>query len=56
MNGKKFEKLVNEAIKTIPKKILGKLDNVDIVIEEETNPISVKKTQGKKKFNYFWFV
>jgi len=35
MKHKKFEELVNEGIKAIPKRFLEKLDNVDIVIEDE---------------------
>ena len=34
MEIEKFEKLVKEGIKDIPKRFLDKLDNVDIVIEE----------------------
>lgn len=37
MTQKKFEKLVNEAIKTIPEKFLKKLDNVVIFIKDEPN-------------------
>ena len=53
MDREKFEKLVNEAIKTIPKKILGKLDNVDIVIEEEPTPYQLKKLRARKSLIIF---
>lgn len=36
MERKKFRKLVDEGIKAIPKKFLKKLDNVDIIIEDES--------------------
>ena len=48
MNGKKFEKLVNEVIKTIPKKFLEKLDNIDIVIEDTPAPYQLKKLKARK--------
>lgn len=35
MTIERFEELVNEGIKAIPKEFLAKLDNVDIVIENE---------------------
>jgi len=39
----KFEELVDEGIKKIPKRFLEKLDNVDIVIEDEPTEVQVKK-------------
>ncbi len=48
MDREKFEKLVNEAIKTIPKKFLEKLDNVGIVIEDELTPYQLKKLRARK--------
>jgi len=39
----KFEELVEEGIKKIPKRFLEKLDNVDIVIEDEPNEEQKKK-------------
>jgi len=47
MNREKFEKLVNEGIKAIPKKFLEKLDNVDIVIEEEPTPYQLRKLKAR---------
>jgi len=38
MERKKFKKLVEEAIKLIPEKFLKKLDNIDIVIEDNPAP------------------
>lgn len=35
MDDKKFEEIVKEGIKAIPKRFLEKLNNVDICIEEE---------------------
>jgi len=43
----KFEKLVNEGIKAIPKKFLEKLDNVDIVIEDEPTPYQLRKLRTR---------
>jgi len=53
MDRKKFEKLVNKAIKTIPKKFLEKLDNVDIVIENEPTPYQLKKLRARKSLIIF---
>lgn len=49
MTREKFEKLVNEGIKAIPKKFLEKLDNVDIVIEEEPTSYQLRKLRMRKK-------
>ena len=43
MNREKFEKLVNDGIKAIPERFLKKLDNVDIVIEDEPTPYQLRK-------------
>ncbi len=43
MERKKFEKLVNKEIRAITEKFLEKLDNVDIVIEDEPNPYQLRK-------------
>ena len=53
MTTEQFEDLVREGIKAIPKKILDKLDNVDIVIEDDPTPEQLKKL--KVKNNYFLF-
>jgi len=47
MTQEKFEELVNEGIKAIPKKFLEKLDNVDIVIEDEPTPEQLRKLRMK---------
>jgi predicted Zn-dependent protease with MMP-like domain len=47
MNREKFEELVNEGIKAIPKKFLEKLDNVDIVIEDEPTPYQLRKLRAR---------
>ncbi|OGZ33029.1 MAG: hypothetical protein A2V69_00220 [Candidatus Portnoybacteria bacterium RBG_13_40_8] len=39
----KFEDLVNEGIKQIPKKFLEKLDNMDIIIEDEPTEAQMEK-------------
>jgi len=43
MMREKFEKLVDEGIKAIPERFLKKLDNVDIVIEDEPTPYQLRK-------------
>jgi len=43
----KFENLVNEGIKAIPKKFLEKLDNVDICIEDEPTPYQLGKLRAR---------
>ncbi len=53
MDREKFEKLVNEAIETIPKKFLEKLDNVDIVVEDEPTPYQLKKLRARKSLIIF---
>jgi len=47
MELEKFEKLVNEGIKAIPKKFLEKLDNVDIVIEDEPTSYQLRKLRTR---------
>jgi len=49
MTSKRFEKLVDEGIKAIPEKFLKKLDNVDIVIEEELTLYQLEKLKAKTK-------
>jgi len=53
MTREKFEKLVQEGIKAIPKRFLEKLDNVDIVIEEEPTSYQLKKLRAKKNLILF---
>jgi len=48
MDQERFEKLVNEGIKAIPKKFLEKLDNVDIVIEDEPTPYQLRKLRARE--------
>lgn len=44
MQKNKFEQLVDEGIKAIPKKFLEKLDNVSIVVEDEPNEFQREET------------
>jgi len=53
MELEKFEKLVNQGIKAIPKKFLEKLDNVDIVIEDEPTPYQLRKLRTRGGFLIF---
>ena len=48
MELEKFEKLVNEGIKAIPEKFLKKLENVDIVIEDEPTFYQLRKIKIKR--------
>ena len=43
-----FEQLVEEGIKAIPEKFLEKLDNVDIVIEDEPTQKQMRKLRIRK--------
>lgn len=45
---KRFEKLVNEGIRAIPKRFLEKLDNVDIVIEDISTPEQLRKLRARR--------
>ena len=47
MELEKFGKLVNEGIKAIPKRFLEKLDNVDIVIEDEPTSYQLRKLRAR---------
>ncbi|GAG18474.1 unnamed protein product, partial [marine sediment metagenome] len=44
----KFEKIVKEGIGAIPERFLEKLDNVDIVIEDEPTPYQLRKLRVRK--------
>jgi len=48
MERKKFEETVNEGIKDIPEKFLKKIENVDIVIEEEPSSDQLEKLRMRK--------
>jgi len=49
----KFEKLVMEGVRAIPEKFLEKLDNVDIVIEDEPTPYQLRKLRARKSLIIF---
>jgi predicted Zn-dependent protease with MMP-like domain len=53
MDREKFEKLVNEGIRAIPKRFLEKLDNVEIVIEDEPAPEQLRKLKAQKSLLIF---
>lgn len=48
MTNEKFEELVNQGIKDIPKEFLEKLDNVDIIVEETPTPEQLRKLKIRK--------
>jgi len=48
MTREEFEKIVKEEIKTIPEKFLKKMNNVEIVIEENPRSEQLKKLKLKK--------
>jgi predicted Zn-dependent protease with MMP-like domain len=43
-----FEEIVKEGIKAIPERFLEKLDNVDIVIEDEPTPYQLRKLKARE--------
>jgi len=43
-----FEEMVKEGIEAIPERFLEKLDNVDIVIEDEPTPYQLSKLRARK--------
>ena len=53
MDYEQFEKLVKEGIEAIPNEFLEKLDNVDIVIEDEPTPYQLRKLKMRKDFLIF---
>jgi predicted Zn-dependent protease with MMP-like domain len=53
MTIERFEELVNEGIGAIPKRFLEKLENVDIVIEDEPTPYQSKKLGARKSLLIF---
>jgi len=48
MNQEKFEGIIKEGIKAIPERFLEKLDNVDIVIEDEPTPYQLRKLRARE--------
>jgi predicted Zn-dependent protease with MMP-like domain len=48
MTQEKFEEIVKEGIGAIPERFLEKLDNVDIVIEDEPTPYQLSKLRARK--------
>ncbi len=48
MTQEKFEEIVKDGIKAIPERFLEKLDNVDIVIEDEPTPYQLSKLRVRK--------
>jgi len=53
MTIERFEKLVDEGIEAIPKRFLEKLENVDIVVEEEPTLEQLKKLKIRPSFFLF---
>jgi len=47
MKKEDFEKIVREGISQIPEKFLKKLENVEIVIEDEPNPYQWRKLKSR---------
>lgn len=48
-----FQKIVDEEIKAIPARFLEKMDNVEIVVEEEPSPAQSKELKIGKGFHLF---
>ena len=53
MDRGKFEELVKQGIKAIPQRFLEKLDNVDIVIEDEPTKEQIEKLKLRKDVKLF---
>jgi len=53
MNKEKFEQLVKQGIEAIPKRFLEKLDNVDIIIEDEPTEEQMRKLNLRKEVKLF---
>lgn len=53
MELEKFEEIVNEGIKEIPERFLRKIENVDIVIEEEPTSQQLEKLKLRRDFLLF---
>lgn len=53
MTQEKFEEMVKEGIGAIPERFLKKLDNVDIVIEDEPTPYQLSKLRARKSLIIF---
>lgn len=53
MEMEKFEETVKEAIKSIPQDFLKKLENVDIIVEENPTPVQLKKLKIRQGFSLF---
>lgn len=49
MTQKQFEQLVEEGIRAVPQKFLKKLDNVDIIIEDEPTSYQLRKLKVRKQ-------
>jgi len=48
MSPENFGKLVDEGVRAIPERFLEKLDNVDIVIEDEPTPYQLEKLKLRR--------
>ncbi len=44
MNQEEFAQLVNKALEDLPEEFLTKLDNIDVVVEEEPTPAQLRKS------------
>jgi predicted Zn-dependent protease with MMP-like domain len=53
MDRGKFEELVKQGIEAIPKRFLKKLDNVDIVVEDEPTEKQMEKLKLRKDVKLF---
>jgi len=53
MTQEKFGEMVKEGIEAIPERFLEKLDNVDIVIEDEPTSYQLRKLRARKNLIIF---
>jgi predicted Zn-dependent protease with MMP-like domain len=53
MDREKFEELVKEGIDAIPKRFLEKMDNVEIVVDDEPTELQMEKLKLRKDAKLF---
>ena len=53
MDRLKFEQLVEKAIETLPEEFASRLDNVDIVVENQPTPLQLEKVKAKQGYTIF---
>ncbi len=47
MDREKFEELVDKAVKSLPEEFLSRLDNIDVLVEDQPTPSQLRKSRLK---------